>query len=76
MNVLIQVTQLFIKKIVPNFEKPPTKYMRNKGIPSKYLTAQSQQWRRVYDTFKFKYESTRTTSLTSMSLTSSGSLLI
>ena len=44
-NILIQVTQLFIENIVPNFEKPSTNDMRNKRIPSKHVTAQSQQQR-------------------------------
>ena len=34
-NILIQVTQLFIENIVPNFEKPSTNDMRNKRIPTK-----------------------------------------
>ena len=39
-NILIHVPQqLFIENIIPNFEKPPTKDMRNKRIPSKNLTA-------------------------------------
>ena len=47
MNILIHVTQLFIENIVPNFEKPSTKDVRNKRIPNRYLTAQSQQQRKV-----------------------------
>ena len=35
-NFSIHVTQLFIENIVPNFEKPSTKDMRNKRIPSKH----------------------------------------
>ena len=44
-NILRHVTQLFIDNIVSNFEKPSTKDMRNKRIPSKHLTAQSHQQR-------------------------------
>ena len=41
-NISRHATQLFIDNIVSNFEKPSTKDMRNKRIPSKHLTAQSQ----------------------------------
>ena len=46
-NILIHLTQLCIENIVPNFEKPSTKDMRIKRIPSKHLTAQSQQQKEV-----------------------------
>ena len=45
MIVLRHVTQLFIENIVANFAKPSAKDMRNKRIPIKHVSAQSQLFR-------------------------------
>ena len=45
--MLMHVNQLFIEIIVPNFEKPSTKDMRNKINASKHVTAQGQQERKA-----------------------------